>query len=232
MNKHLVVGLGEIGNPIYQILKEGHGDGVYGYDPKIASANVLPTSPIYSLHICIPWGNNFIGVVQTYQTQYKPIVTVIHSTVPVGTSHKLGAVHSPVLGKHPNLYEDIKKFTKWFGGTGATVAASLFEKCGLATRVVIEADLTEFLKLACLAKYGLAITFADYLNRVCLANGFDYTSVTHWDMDYNAGVAQHLHRPLIVPPEKNIGGHCVIPGTNLLNQQFPNELLEQILKLQ
>lgn len=233
-NSHLVVGLGEIGFPIFQILQERFGKDVFGYDPKITKAAVLPAPPIKSLHICIPWGNNFVGIVEAYQKQYVPEVTVIHSTVPVGTTKKLQkAVNSPVLGKHPALYADIKRFTKWFGGLESGQAASIFKECGLQTREVVDSDLTEFLKLQCLAKYGLSIAFADYLNRVCMANGFDYETIISWDMEYNSGVMPSYQRPLLFPPaEGKIGGHCVIPGTALLNQQFPNGLLDEILKLQ
>lgn len=230
-DKHLVVGLGEIGFPIFQILQQRFGDNVFGYDPKVQPNAILPVPPIQTMHICIPWGNNFIGIVQAYQTQYQPRVTIIHSTVPIGTTKLLDrTVHSPVLGKHPNLLMDIKKFTKWFGGALAGDAAALFKECGLETREVPESDLTEFLKLACLAKYGMSIVFADYLNSICKARGFDYESVLLWDMDYNAGVSPSLQRPLIFPPANSkIGGHCVIPGTKILNAQFPNEILQEIL---
>ncbi len=233
-NTHLVVGLGEIGFPIYQILRERYGDLVFGYDPKISTHTPKPIPPLKSLHICIPWGNNFIGIVTAYQRQYQPEVTVVHSTVPIGTTKQIyNAVHSPVLGRHPSLYNDIKKFTKWIGGSLSGKAGTIFRDCNLETREVMDSDLTEFLKLACLAKYGMSIAFADYLNKVCTANGFDYENVMRWDMDYNSSVSPTLQRPILSPPQgSRIGGHCVIPGTRILNEQFPNELLIEILKYQ
>ena len=54
-NKHLVVGLGEIGRPIHRILVERYGEtDVFGYDPKDGQT-VLPIPPIKALHVCIPW---------------------------------------------------------------------------------------------------------------------------------------------------------------------------------
>lgn len=224
--KALVIGLGEIGSPIFKILQEIHGlDEVEGFD--LAYHENPPVVSAYSLQICIPWSDRFIEIVRAYQTMYRPKLTVIHSTVPVGTSDRLDAVHSPVLGRHPNMVEDIKKFTKWFGGEQADEASDLFKDLG--TRCVMDAKETELLKLVCLVKYGLSISFANYVNDVFQKYGFPYESVIDWDKEYNAGVAEHLKRPLLTPSNGPIGGHCVIPGTKLLNAQHPNPMLDQVL---
>src|SRR3990172_701990 len=62
------------------------------------------------------------------------------------------------------------------------------------------------------------------------AYGMDYSDVIDWDRDYNAHTAQHLKRPIMFPPEHEIGGHCVVPGTKMLADRFPNQILSEVLK--
>lgn len=226
--KAIVIGLGEIGKPIYRILQETHGvENVYGFDMAYDDAPV--PSAAYSLHICLPWSNQFVGIVKAYQALYEPELTIVHSTVPIGTSDQLEAVHSPVLGRHPDMYNDIaNRYVKWFGGVKSDEASDLFKN--LATHCVMDAKETELLKLICLAKYGKDIAFANYAKDVCEKYGFSYETVLAWDHDYNNGVPSHLRRPLIYPSLGAIGGHCVVPGTKLLNDQHPNQILDEVLQ--
>ena len=67
------------------------------------------------LHVCIPYNNSFIKTVKGQIKKIKPKLTIIHSTVALGTTKKIGGavVHSPVRGVHPKIYEGIKTFVKY-----------------------------------------------------------------------------------------------------------------------
>ena len=87
---NLVIGMGEVGKAIQQIL---------GCDS--INSNFDNLKDYDTIHICFPYSDEFIEQVKSYQETYKPSLTIVHSTVPVGTCKKLGAVHSPIRGIHP-----------------------------------------------------------------------------------------------------------------------------------
>jgi UDP-N-acetyl-D-mannosaminuronate dehydrogenase len=184
------------------------------------------------MNICIPYSEKFIEIVRDYQKRLEPKITVIHSTVPVGTTREIGnAVHSPVLGKHGRMREDLRTYPKWIGGDDAEKVAPYFEAARIRANVVKTPEETELLKLLCLAKYGMAIAFSIYQKRLCEQFGIDYNDIHLWDTFYNEGVMPSLKRPLINPPMvEKIGGHCVIPGARILNSQFANPILQEVLK--
>jgi hypothetical protein len=59
-----------------------------------------------------------VTIVKIYKESFDSNIVIIHSTVSVGTTKKCGDdfVHSPIRGKHLNLEEGIKTFTKFFSG--------------------------------------------------------------------------------------------------------------------
>src|SRR3990167_1189192 len=121
--KDLIVGLGEVGKALKEVLSERYEvDGLDKENTKLKDGYDV-------IHICIPYTIDFVDEVLKYQLLYLKLngLTIIHSTVPIGTSKKLGAVHSPIRGIHPNLKQGIKTFTKYFGGERAGEAAELFK---------------------------------------------------------------------------------------------------------
>lgn len=224
----VVVGLGEVGLPLYQNIVEKDPD-VFGVDLDRNLGQVQQEADI--LNIAIPWSDRFFEIVEGYQKRFKPSFTIIHSTVPIGTTAKIKeAVHSPVLGRHRSIKEEMKRYTKWIGGLNSGKAAVFLSNAGFLCRCVEKSEETEALKLMCLAKYGSYIAFAAYQKYIAEKIGFSFHDVSAWDSDYNQHVQANLRRPLIVPSNDNkIGGHCVLPGTKLLNEQFPTPLLELVL---
>ena len=69
------------------------------------------------LHICLPWMKDFVKIVKKEIKNIRPKLVIIHSTIPVGTTKKIGGmvVHSPIRGVHPHLYKGIKTFVKYIG---------------------------------------------------------------------------------------------------------------------
>lgn len=226
-----VVGLGETGRPLYDLLVAAYPD-TGGYDVAQAS-DWTPNQGCRVLHVCLPWSEQFHASASTYYFQANPELVIIHSTVPVGTTRKIPfAVHSPILGDHTNMRDSLVKFEKWVGGERAAEAAGHMEQAGLRCRVVATSDETELMKLMCLAKYGMSIAFAQYQKDLCDQHGVDYADVVAWDQNYNRHVATDKQRPVLSPPGSRIGGHCVMPGTRLLYAQHPSPLLQEVLRYQ
>ena len=103
----LIIGRGEVGTSLYNVLKKK-------YDVSIRDKeDVEINKQVYVLHICFPYFKDFINEVKSYIEIYQPKYTVIHSTVPIGTSNQCEAFHSPVRGMHPNMEKGLKTFIKY-----------------------------------------------------------------------------------------------------------------------
>lgn len=230
--KALLVGYGEVGKAIYNVTTRVHtmricdpGQG-FPWDPCIERQDVLV--------VAIPWSEGFIKAVREYQAAVSPKATIICSTVPVGTCRLLNATHMPVEGKHPDIHDDLMMNDANWVGDPTTVALDFIAATGLRVRLVQRSEWTEFLKLRSLAYFGLCIEFARtterIANRLCMPRRMPRT----YDEDYNALLRKrgdrHLQRPELDPPEKAIGGHCVLPGVKILQAQYRDELLTEILR--
>jgi UDP-N-acetyl-D-mannosaminuronate dehydrogenase len=230
--KAIVVGLGETGMPLWQVLDAAYPKEILGFDPKKDGFRDMPGAKVEILNVCIPWGPEFVEHVNSLRGSFQPELTVIHSTVPVGTTSQfLDAVHSPILGRHGRMREELLTYTKWIGGEKAEMAAAFFEKARIRCQKVEKPEETELMKLMCLAKFGASIAFAFYQKSLCDKFGIKYEHVLDWDRNHNEGVYPSFKRPLIEPDETGkIRGHCVVPGARILNEQFPNPMVEEILK--
>ena len=106
----LIIGAGEVGKSLAAVLDPYYPIVLVDKKP------VRIKEPVEIMHVCFGYSDTFVQNVNEYQERYKPKYTVIHSTVPVGTSLQCDAVHSPIIGRHPYLEESIKMFTKFLGG--------------------------------------------------------------------------------------------------------------------
>jgi len=232
-NSLVVIGLGETGFPLFNILRETYPD-AYGYDLR-RSIGVAPDETDV-LHICLPYvglEERFVEVCKTYTTKFNSSHVVVHTTVPVGVTSQIpNAVHSPILGRHSTMERDLRSYTKWIGGREELTqhVADHLERAHFNTRQVKTSEETEVLKLLCLAKYGVSLAFANLQFAICDRYGVSQDHIIDWDINYNQSVLPSLQRPIITPTHGKIGGHCVIPGTRILNDQFPNPLLAEVLK--
>ena len=132
---NLIIGKGEVGNALFRILG--------GW---VIDKNELGTMGFDIIHICFPYSDEFESEVRRYQDYYKPKYTIIHSTVPVGTSRKLNAIHSPIRGIHPNLDAGIRTFVKFIGGKKASEIADVFRRAGIKV-MLFDTKTTEAMKL-------------------------------------------------------------------------------------
>ena len=154
--KHLIVGYGEVGRGLAKVLKQR--SNVWILDPYNGHKhnNDWPKK-FYAVHICFIYNSKFLKAVQDIKRRYKHNILIIHSTVPIGTSDKLGAVHSPIRGTHPKLAKGIKTFVKYVGGKKAIKAAKLLNRYGIKTKILRNARDSEALKLWDTTQYAWMI---------------------------------------------------------------------------
>lgn len=217
--RSLIIGNGEVGRALWTILV-GHYE-VQAIDKEDEPVFIEPEI----LHICFPYSDKFIDNVKEYQEKYNPLYTVIHSTVPVGTSKKVGAVHSPIRGIHPELERGIRTFPKFLGGERASEVADYFRRCGLRVILTDKAETTEYGKIRELLQYGLLIEFAKETKEQCNKLGIPFhEAYTLFSQTYNEGYKELGHpeftKPVLQPIMKPIGGHCIRQNAPLHESKF------------
>ena len=132
--------------------------------------------------------------------------------------------HSPLLGKHARMLEDILGYTKFVGGidpAASTNAAQHFASIGMRTRILSSPETTELAKLTETTYFGLLIAWAQEVERYCDQLGQDYDEVVSL-----------FEQIKFLPPVKYfpgvIGGHCVMPNIEILSRLGPSQILEAI----
>lgn len=235
--RDLVIGCGEIGTAVIELLLDNN-HVVESYDSKDDSSLSTTLYPDV-LHICFPYTDKFIGDVEGYIAAVNPKHIIIWSTVPIGTTKKIkNAVHTPVEGRHPKLAQSIKSMTRWIGANSIKEAVffeDYFLSMYLLPHVVESSDYTEFLKLRSTSKFGINLVWTDYEAHVAKEIGMDFKLLKNFDKDYNR-LYHNLgmdwaQRYILDAPNGKIGGHCVVPNAELLNKQFPNDLLKMIKEM-
>jgi UDP-N-acetyl-D-mannosaminuronate dehydrogenase len=224
-NKVVVVGLGEVGKPLFELLSK-HYDTV-GVD--ISPAGLI--NGVDVLHVCYPFEiKDFIGETARYIEFYKPALTIINSTVGIGTTRAVGdragaaVVNSPVRGKHVRMLEELRHYTKFVGAADPNAgeqAAQHFQRAGLKTKVLSSPEASELAKLTETTYFGLMIAWAQEIERYCDQTGADYNEVISFYEEIK-----------FFPPVKYfpgvIGGHCVMPNIKILNKFNRSLILEAI----
>ena len=222
-----IVGHGQVGQAVAKLYSETDTskswfsfDKILIYDPYQGMMDDI--SDVDILNVCIPYTKDFVSIVKDLPTPNW--YTVIHSTVPVGTTEKFGHkfLHSPVRGVHPNLYEGLKTFVKFIGGDEqlAQAYSGHLKTLGVETHICKDAKTTELSKLADTTYYGLCIAFTSDMKKLCDEYDLDFMEVmTKYNNTYNEGYKKlgkpNVVRPVLYPTDK-IGGHCVIPNAKLL----------------
>jgi hypothetical protein len=212
MFKSLIIGNGEIGKSLHKVI----GGDIKDKEYIIGQYDII--------HICFPYDSSFISEVEIYQNQYSPKYTVIHSTVPIGTSRKLKAIHSPVTGVHPYLEESLKTFTKFLGGEKAGEVADYFRKLGIKVYITDKSETTEMMKIMCTTHYGMEIEFVKEIKLLCDKYSLPFEMWSLWVQNYNVGYEKlglpEYKKPNLIPNMQKIGGHCVTNNCTLLTNKF------------
>lgn len=223
----LIIGNGEVGTALYEILHAVYSP-VY-----IKDKEEFFIDKVRWLHICYPYSKNFIKDTKQYISKYQPTYTIVHSTVPVGTTKKLGwnVWHSPIRGVHPNLAIGIKTFDKYIGGEYHGEVLAYFKNAGIRTIWSAKSETTELGKLLDTTYYGWNIAFCKEAEKICKKYGADF-SIAYLSMNssYNEGYTKlnklNVIRPVLFPDAGKIGGHCVINNCRLLKEKVSKIILK------
>jgi UDP-N-acetyl-D-mannosaminuronate dehydrogenase len=243
--KILVVGLGEVGRPLFELLRESGRFEVYGFDVDTDKMRELGQTALPKdvdvMHICIPCVNKeeFVKSVTGYVERFKPRLVIINSTVSLGTSMEVHercgggclVAHSPVRGVHKSLEHmkwELRRWIKYVGGVNAKsskAAKQHFEKLGLKTKVLRSCLETELAKLFETTYRAWMIACFQEMHRISKRLGADFDNVVDFLEDVHK---VRFDRPIMFPDV--IGGHCLIPNTELLLKSYDSEFLRLILK--
>jgi hypothetical protein len=228
--KVLLIGYGEVGQGIYKVFSKCHD--ITPYD--VMGDFDQPEGQFYILLVCMPWQDNFVDIVNGYINLHQIKATIVFSTVPIGTTGKIqNAVHCPIEGRHPDLAKSIENWQVFMGGWNE-IAYKFFKDSGRAAAICDTPEHTEALKLLSTSFYGLIIEYTRYANEICKNLGMNYNDVFVFNYAYNQlylklGTSRFL-RPLLDPPQGNIGGHCIVPNAKMLDAQYPSVFLKEIYK--
>lgn len=214
----LIIGRGEIGMSLFNIFMGHYNTDIIDVLPERVNNNPE------IIHIAFSYSKDFVKHVKAYQKKYKPKFTVIHSTVPVGTSKKCHAVHSPVIGLHPFMEESLKTFTKYLSGKDASLIAQYFRRANIKVYITDKTETTELMKILSTSFYGILIEWTKEVKRLCSKNNVPFEMWTLWTDNYNKGYTRLGHseyvRPTLVPIITPIGGHCILDNLEFLDSKF------------
>lgn len=224
----LVIGQGEVGNPLFEMLVE-----VFGADEILFRDIDEPGwhEKFQFLHICFPQTVNWRKSIREYVVKYDPKAVIIHSTVHPGTTQKLNLIkrifyYSPVRGNvKDGMRWCLEKYTKYVAGPENADITTLSEGnpfldvmqhmkgAGFRVEYVPDTKSLEYAKILDLAWYGLNIAFYQELERIAM-------TAAKPDERYNI-IKKFIES---TPKESEgkvqrsvfyggfIGGHCVIPA--------------------
>lgn len=230
MASGIVIGMGEVGSALYQVLSEVHS--VSAYDSKYKEPESWPQVDV--LHVTFPCDDpiKFRDQVRHYQSLCSPSYTVIHSTTYVGVTRSIGpsCYHSPVRGVHPHLARSLSEFVTYLAPEPDDFLLSYFTSAGFRIHPVSKPEETEAGKLWDLAAYAISILLEKEIHRYCERAGLDFNTVyKHWTHSYNEGFSKlgmdHVTRPILNHIPGPIGGHCVIPAMEKLGLYLGGQVI-------
>ena len=230
--KDVVVGLGEIGKPILKILSKTSLTVGYDINEKLMNKNKFAKFESINtnfLQICIPYTDNFLKIVLSLNDRFKPKCIIIHSTVAPFTTKKIQnnlsipVIYSPTRGIHKRMISDLKKYTKFFAieenaprqKWAISSYQNLMKKCKIKTKKMSSSITLELAKIVVdTSYYGWLINYAQLSNIIAIKHKVSYEEM--WSF------ADEIHnflgnRPKLLPGF--IGGHCVIPNLDLIDNQ-------------
>jgi UDP-N-acetyl-D-mannosaminuronate dehydrogenase len=242
--KVLILGLGEVGHTFFYLLKESGKFDVYALDSdKLKMENYVgqgkPPKNVDVMHICYPCPDQekFVQSTLNYIRAFRPKLTIIDSTVNPGTTRRIfkqsksPLVHSPIRGMHTTpemMIQDVLFWPKYIGGTteeSARAAQTHFRKLGLKVKVLKGPEETELAKLFDTTYRAWMIACFQEMHRISRCFKADFDEVVDFVED---GHRVLYDRPVHYPDV--IGGHCLIPNTELLLKSYDSKFLRLILE--
>jgi UDP-glucose 6-dehydrogenase len=235
MRKILVVGYGEVGKPLFELVR-----GVY---PEVEwldveSKNVNNSPDV--MHITFPEQTpaDFVSSCVRYIERFAPKLVLIETTVTPGTTlqvhrnlaKKVLLCHSPVRG---NITEGMKKgllqYTKYLGPVtqeAGAVASEYYQTLGLKTCTCSSPIETELGKLFETTYRGVMMSWFQEINRICRKFEAQYDQV----VDFVGSTEREGKQPRPVFHPGVIGGHCIIPNAEKLLSVYPSKFAEALVE--
>jgi UDP-N-acetyl-D-mannosaminuronate dehydrogenase len=225
-NNVIVAGLGEVGRPLLELLSEHYK--TIGIDIKPPEESV---GKVDVLHVCYPFEiRDFVGETARYIDRFNPRLTIINSTVAVGTTRAVAersgaaVANSPVRGKHVRMLQEMRSYTKFVAAVDsadAKYAADHFKAAGLKTKILAAPEATELAKLTETTYFGLMIAWAQEIERYCDQTGQSYDEIS--------SIYDEIpFFPTIKYFPGIIGGHCVMPNIEILRRFDDSPILRAI----
>lgn len=216
MIENFVIGLGQIGEPLREIL------GCEGWDLDSPSC---PNPSARCLHICFPYSELFVTQVASYAHLCGARNVIVHSTILPGTTERLqrelqpgapvhcDAVYSPVRGRHGHMERDMLYFTKFVASPhdqAAVNAAACLAAAGFRVQVHPDPTALELSKLFQTTATAVQVALAQEMDRYCTDLGVDF-------MDAQA-LLDMPNLPHVIHQPGFIGGHCLMANLDLLRE--------------
>jgi UDP-N-acetyl-D-mannosaminuronate dehydrogenase len=235
LHKVLIVGYGEVGKPLYEIVR-----GIYPDVDWLDVEEKKIEGKHDVMHITFPEQspNAFIASAVRYINEFSPELALIETTVTPGTTYEIsrrvgkGALvcHSPVRG---NITEGMKRgllqYTKFIGPTSKDAgikAKEYYETLGLKTHVCSSPLETELGKLFETTYRGLMMSWFQEIHRLCGTLHAQYDEVVEFVGSTEREGKQA--RPVFHPGV--IGGHCIIPNAEKLYSASQSKFVEALLE--
>ena len=242
MNKDIVAGLGEIGLPILKLISKK--EAAVGYDLNTQLMNSRKFKKFENmetrfLHIAIPVNKNFNSNVIELNNKFQPRCIILHSTISPGTTQqiqnklKIPLIFSATRGVHKRMLKDLQKYTKFFAISknapkkqwAITEYRKTMKKCGIRTKQMSKPETLELAKILCDTSYlGWLINYAQLTNTIAIKHNVNYDEMWTFSDEIHEALG---NRPKMFPGF--IGGHCVIPNLDLMQNQTLN-LIKSINK--
>ena len=235
MNKDIVAGLGEIGIPILKLISKK--ETAVGYDLNTKLMNSRKFKKFENmetrfLHIAIPVNKNFNSNVIELNNKFQPKCIILHSTISPGTTQqiqnklKIPLIFSATRGVHKRMLKDLQKYTKFFAISknapkkqwAITEYRKTMKKCGIRTKQMSKPETLELAKILCDTSYlGWLINYAQLTNTIAIKHNVNYDEMWTFSDEIHEALG---NRPKMFPGF--IGGHCVIPNLDLMQNQTLN----------
>jgi hypothetical protein len=223
----VVAGLGEVGRPLLHILSNRFDCAGIDVEP------VILENPCSVLHICYPFQiGGFVGVTAEYVHRLRPDLTIIHSTVPPGTTREVETAlgdsllaYSPVRGKHAHMEHDMthyRKFVAAIRSDSLQAAREHLTQAGFRTATFPSPELAELAKLLETTSLGMLIAWAQEMERLAAVYGGAFKDVNAY-MEEVAFLPSHIFPGVI-------GGHCVMPNIELLKSRLESQFLDLVVE--
>lgn len=232
----LIAGAGDVGKALANVLRIKYA--VHFID--LRSSKSRDWGRVDVLHICFPYSKHFVRDTLVYIENLKPRITIINSTVAVGTTDKItrktkgeSIVHSPIIGDHNKLTLGISTFTKTIGAKSSYYgreASKHFKSAGLKTVVFSDPKTTELGKLLLTTQFALNIAFHQEMKRMCKKTNVNFDkTVREFKLIFNDGYCKI--RPNVIMPNLfpgKIMGTCLMQNIEILKESNQSEFLKNI----